>query len=244
MPVIRPRTLAERSLEEPGLSDPLWRYMDLMKFVAMLVKKGLYLARVNRLGDAYEGWVPELSEGQYEGFAKDWLMEKDRKLKAESKKAIERFFVSCWHSNDDESDAMWKLYDKGGAGVAVRTTVRSLKQSLAVATEKLHVFHVRYTGDGKNARRNSMLDACLTKRTPFKHEKEVRVILEEPETSGREDEEKERGFYVKCDTAKLIEKVYLAPTPHPSFEPVIKDVLEKYGIKAEVIQSGLNLKPE
>ena len=52
MPVISPDTLEHQSLEKPALADPLWRYMDFTKFVAMLVNKGLYLSRLDRLAVA------------------------------------------------------------------------------------------------------------------------------------------------------------------------------------------------
>ncbi len=39
------------------------------------------------------------------------------------KKIREIHFVSCWHENETESEAMWKLYLKSGDGVAIQTTV-------------------------------------------------------------------------------------------------------------------------
>lgn len=58
MPVTCPPTLEHTSLERPALSDILWRYMDFTKFVSMLVKKGLFFSRLDRLGDEYEGGSP------------------------------------------------------------------------------------------------------------------------------------------------------------------------------------------
>ena len=90
-----------------------------------------------------------------------------------------------------------------------------------------------------------MLRACLTKRMPFVHEKEVRVVWYKGEHSKslRKKDQKDSGFYVECNLATLIEQVYVAPTEDPWFVPIVKDILEKYGINAEVVQSGLNLKP-
>ncbi len=36
-------------------SQPLWRYMDFAKFVAMLFQNGLYFARADKLEDPFEG---------------------------------------------------------------------------------------------------------------------------------------------------------------------------------------------
>ncbi len=61
--------------------------------------------------------------------------------------------------------------------------------------------------------------------------------------SPRKKTELESGFYVRCRLATLIEQVHVAPTENPWFEPIVKNVLEKYGINAQVIQSGLKLTP-
>jgi len=43
--------------------------------------------------------------------------------------------VSCWHENETESVAMWKLYVSGREGVAIKTTVSSLIQLFSVGRE-------------------------------------------------------------------------------------------------------------
>jgi hypothetical protein len=36
-------------------AQPLWRYMDFAKFTSMLLQRGLYFSRLDRLGDPFEG---------------------------------------------------------------------------------------------------------------------------------------------------------------------------------------------
>ncbi|MGI4801337.1 MAG: hypothetical protein ACRYG8_46410, partial [Janthinobacterium lividum] len=43
------------------LEIPLWRYMDLSKFAALLQKRTLHFARADNLGDPLEGSVPKPS---------------------------------------------------------------------------------------------------------------------------------------------------------------------------------------
>lgn len=246
MSVIWPADLEHRTLTKPALTDRLWRYMDFTKFAAMLVKEGLYLARLDQLGDAYEGWIPKSPKKHYDGFFGAKYMERDRELKKQSPEFRELFYVSCWHANDEESDAMWKLYTKGNERIAICTTRCNLEDSLGDAPEELWLYEVMYAGpEGKPVHGGSMLRACMTKRMPFAHEKEVRVVWcnGEPLKGRRKKDELDSGFYVKCKMATLIEQVYIAPTENPWFEPIMKDVLDKYGINAEVVQSGLNLKP-
>jgi hypothetical protein len=73
----------------------------------------------------------------------------------------------------------------------------------------------------------------------------IRVVWRNsaPSKTLPKEDELDRGFYVKCKLVTLIEQVYVAPTETPWFVPIVKDVLVKYGINAEVVQSGLNLKP-
>ena len=246
MPVIWPATLEHRTLTKPALADPLWRYMDFTKFVAMLVNEGLYLSRLDRLGDTYEGWIHKSPKRHYGGFFGQEDMERDRALRKQSPAVRKLFYVSCWHANDEQSDAMWKLYVKGNEGIAIRTTCRNLQASLTDTPEELWLYEVMYAdSEKKPIHGGSMLRACLTKRMPFAHEKEVRVVWcnSEPSKSRRKKNELDIGFYVKCKLTTLIEQVYVAPTENPWFVPIVKDVLEKYGINAEIVQSGLKLKP-
>lgn len=44
-----------------SLPDPdtrIWRYVDLTKFLDMLSRRKLYFARLDRLGDPFEGAIP------------------------------------------------------------------------------------------------------------------------------------------------------------------------------------------
>jgi hypothetical protein len=50
------------------LDTVLWRYMDFTKFISMLVTNRLWLARVDCLGDAFEGWMPVPRAEDYDGF--------------------------------------------------------------------------------------------------------------------------------------------------------------------------------
>lgn len=177
MPVIWPATWDHRSLSKPALADSLWRYMDFTKFVGMLVNKGLYLSRLDRLGDTYEGWVPKSLKRHYGGFFGQEFMERDLKLRKQARALRRLFFVSCWHANDEQSDSMWKLYLKGNEGIAIRTTFRNLQASLGGAPEELWIYKIIYAdSEKKPIHGGSMLRACLTKRMPFANEEEVRVV--------------------------------------------------------------------
>ncbi len=229
-------------LEQLALAAPLWRYMDFTKFVAMLVKKALHLSRVDKLGDAFEGSFPDLP--RFLGLFDEQDRQRYCDMKRKSESARKFYYASCWHGNDGEMDAMWKVYVRGNEGIAIRTTVGRLKKALEDATESLWIGEVKYPEQHawEIVPDDPLLHACMTKRTCFKNEKEVRVIWHD-EDSQRLDCEGKDGKEIPCDLSILIEKVYLAPTKSTWFRPVIEDVLGKYQVNAEVVQSDLDAQP-
>lgn len=237
-----------KGLEQPALSDLLWRYMDFTKFMDMLVTKKLYLTRVDKLaelGDKFEGSFPILSQNSRSGFFDKEYKQRYDADAAKSKKSRRFYYVNCWHGNDCESDAMWKIYVKCNQGIAIPTTVRQLKTSLEEASESMWLAKVKYPPkyEWKNLPDNPTLHAYLTKRKSFKHEEEVRVIWHD-EAAERSHRAGQIGKRVKCDLTKLIEKVCLAPTNSPTetrwFKSLVKAVLKEYNIKADVVPSDLS----
>jgi hypothetical protein len=242
MPVTYPNTLEAHSLERPTLSQPLWRYLDFTKFLAILVNHGLYMSRLDRLDDKYEGWIPDTPRAKYRGFFQEEDFVRDQRLGKRAARLRKAFYVNCWHANDEESDAMWKIYARGDYGVAIRTTRRHLSAALKDAAENVSLYRVDYTDQARRPTHGgSVLRACLTKRRAFKHEKEVRLIWQR-DTSDGPGGSRERstdGFYVHCDLGQLLEGVRVAPTSKPWFTPVVRDILQKYEINPEVWPSAL-----
>src|SRR5687767_1976544 len=104
---------------QESTADPdtrIWRYLDFTKFVYLLDSRALFFARVDTLQDQFEG---SFSEANAELRAKAFrekphlgdLYEKFRRTMEERRKAT---YVSCWHINEYESFAMWKIYLKSG----------------------------------------------------------------------------------------------------------------------------------
>jgi len=246
MPVESPATLEHRSLTQPALSDPLWRYMDFTKFTAMLVNRGLYMSRLDRLGDAHEGWIPDTPRSKYCGIIQDELFTRDQQLRKNAAKLRKAVYVNCWHANDEESYAMWKLYIRGDNGVAIRTTCSRLRAALERTDKNLSLYCVMYADQAKRPTHSgSMLRACMTKRPAFAYEKEVRLVWQRDTADGQRASRKRQvdGFYVQCDIDQLLDKVNVAPTCNPWFTPIVKDILQRYRVKTEVFQSALDLPP-
>jgi hypothetical protein len=246
MPISYLHTLETMGLERPALPDQLWRYMDFTKFAAMLENCGLYMSRLDRLGDAYEGWIPETPRARYRGLIQEEFFRRDRELRKQAPKLRKCIYVNCWHANDDESYAMWKLYVTENKGIAIQSTCRRLRDALKQTAESLSLYKVMYADQSEEpVHGGSMIRACLTKRPAFSHEREVRLVWWPERATGRRSKEAgvADGFYVPCDLDTLIERVLVAPASHDWFYTKVQEVIKKYGVNTEVVQSTLDLPP-
>ena len=88
----------------------VWRYMDFTKFVSMLEHGGIFLPVVAQLGDPFEGSYARGNEILRPLVYRH--IKNEYNLSAGEMVQRLRWFVpaSCWHSNKQESAAMWKLY--------------------------------------------------------------------------------------------------------------------------------------
>src|SRR5258708_7274968 len=87
-------------------SIALWRYMDLPRFVAVLSAQPLLLTRADLLADPFEGTITALAESGSERLSSDWAFE-DQRTRITMRNQV---YVSCWHADNSESEAMWRLY--------------------------------------------------------------------------------------------------------------------------------------
>jgi hypothetical protein len=126
---------------------PIWRYMDLTKFVAMLVSKTLWFAKTRYLEDKYEGFA-QAKAGEMpvnDDFAKcitrttgegvtdaisltQAMVDISRSSAACFENAEEHLYVNSWCAGA-ESMAMWEIYGSNGCGIAVKSSVGQYRQS-------------------------------------------------------------------------------------------------------------------
>src|SRR4051812_23990948 len=117
----------------------------------MLDSGSLYFARVDTLGDPFEGTYPRALDSSITpatlteaNVTPEWskLIQHQRSMDRGNRHNV---YVNCWHVNEGESDAMWKLYLKGSEGIAIRTTVGRLCQSFdPTAPELIQVGRMKY----------------------------------------------------------------------------------------------------
>lgn len=164
----------------PQPPDPkvkVWRYITLAKFVALLQANALNLSRLDQMADPYEGTTTRRTAAGIDAYLKRLGSERGFHEVADAyRKTRASMFVSCWHANEHESEAMWRLYCGTGGGVAIQTTYARLVESVADQHD-VYVGLVQYV-DYEDA---SFPDAnafypVMHKRASFAHEREVRLV--------------------------------------------------------------------
>ncbi|MGJ0490725.1 hypothetical protein [Methylobacter sp.] len=228
-------------LEIEGLDNEmiLWRYMDLAKFVSLLEKEAIWLARADTFGDKHEGRFPdemrEYIEKAYENFGDD--------NKSPVKDAsdfqdylLKNTFISCWHHNLDENMVMWEIYGKDKNAVAIQTTVENLANNIdssGLFGYSLMMKNVEY----KNADEITgvlLYEECFfRKRQHFSFEKEVRISLD---TYSRLNPTKVTpyGYELSVFPNGMIQKVLIHPDSSNWFCDVVNSITSKYQLHAPV----------
>ncbi len=220
----------------------IWRYMDFTKFVSLLDKSALFFTRVDKLGDPFEGSCPEKVIKFWEkkvGVEYQWgFYEHLNKFTA----------VNCWHLNEYESAAMWKMYLKSNEGIAVQSTFKRLKDSLRDKEHDIFLGKVKYINYSKLVDPVEVFThPVLYKRKIFRHEQELRAVIRKlPKRrffSPRSKPTIGEGIYVPVDLKVLIDKIYLAPISLTWQSELLKSLVAKYQIDKEVVQSSMDDKP-
>jgi hypothetical protein len=234
------------------MTTSLWRYMDFTKYVDLLEMRSLYFCRSDKFEDPYEGiphpsFIEEQRQALWNALSFDWGLALDTwnglELKNRYELARSRILVSCWHENEVESAAMWKLYLTGSEGVAIKSSRNRLEKAIdknceaTVARIKYVDFNTPLQGDWlANMRIDPALRPFILKRGSFSHEREVRAIIqvEEPPSHGK-----------RCtvNTEELIESTYVSPTAPSWFCDLVESVNRRYGMITKVVQSKLYERP-
>ena len=247
--------------KRPTPETVLWRYMDFSKFVALLKDGALYFARADHLGDAFEGarglaqreeeWKAYCLEyfrkairtapGQTEEISVERIDEEAERLyrdfEAVGKREIQNSFVSCWHANEGESEALWRLYSPPpSAGIAVRTEFGALDRALDDSF-CIKFGHIQYVNFAE--RFAGTYDRIFWKRDSLSHEAEVRAVT----TKDWQNSSNELGVLVPLDMSLAISSVVTSPFAPRWFDAVVRETMQKFGLEVPVQSSELLAEP-
>jgi hypothetical protein len=228
----------------------IWRYLDFTKFIALLDSQSLFFSRSDKLGDPFEGSYPKgsiaIRENSYRNHFKDSDLDKLLNLLRSASDTWRKFVtINCWHMNNHESAAMWKLYLKSNDGIAIQSTYQKLKKSI-IDERDVFTGIVKYIDyEIEVFKPGNLLIPFLFKRKSFEHESEVRAVTIIPSTINEKEngEPRVQGLNIKVNLNDLIENIYVSPNSQQWFVELVQSVINKFQYKFELLQSNLNATP-
>lgn len=144
-------------------------------------------------------------------------------------KIAKAVMVNCWHANDSESEAMWKLYSDDGKGIAITTNIELLKRAINPIHNdvRISIGKVKYIDffDLALNAEDCIVDGDilpLTKRLSYKHENEIRMYTT-PKFDIVTTEIEAKPYLLPIDPLVLIDMVYISPYAK---EPYISSTIE------------------
>jgi hypothetical protein len=233
----------------------IWRYLDFTKLVSLLDSSELYFPRADQFDDKFEGSTPRPLAIGRDLWGKQMVSDgKLRPMYAESnvlgegqKRSRGEKGVNCWHMNDQESAAMWKLYLKSDEGIAIRSTYKRLFKCLNESKYNLNIGTVKYIDYEKEGfPLNNGLYPFLHKRKSFEHENELRAIIWFKEGNNSKLLTKvdlTYGIGISVDLAELIESIFVSPYAPRWFHDLVESVVKKYNVSTNIHYSKINESP-
>jgi hypothetical protein len=235
----------------------IWRHMDFAKYLSLLDKQALFFSKVSYLKDPYEGThfhlLKEINPTGSEIFERftPQLLQKKADIKAICPALFkgQEFCVNCWHLNEEESAALWRIYMSGNEGIAIKTSLQNLKKQIESSSLKIYLEKINY-GFNRNCfsidyNKKTVLitpvDTVITKRKSFEFEKEIRAIVSLENNPELEPEvESHQGFMLPINLAEIIQEIYINPEAPNWYVDLIKSINTKYGISCNVKKSTLS----
>lgn len=226
-------TLAEikKRLRQPDdLDTPVWRYMNVGRFLWLLLQRQLWLAPLNSFSDTFEGVAPHTvrhalsSEFKPETYG--FAAETD--AMAALRAIRQNVFVSCWHLGPTESDVMWRSYCSE-EGIVIRTTYRRLRDSVGGLPVGLVDYADFSTYRGEY---DPVLGAWL-KRSEFSGDREIRVgyfsgwFKNSPLWPPSDDNRRTYGMPIAWPISRAIDIVHAHPKADYDYVVTLEEIARR-----------------
>ena len=216
-------------------NDPdtiLWKYLDLSKFVDLLLYQRLFMSRADKFEDQYEGTFSEPTFEEIRKLSKD-----NPEFLHQYKIHREKVVISSWHTNEYESFAMWQIFTQNNEGLAIQSTLGRIQNALAV--EKIHkqyIGEVNYIDYKKELIPfDDDFFPFLFKRKSFQYEREVRILSDLRDTNLVID----NGLKVDVDINELIQTIYIHPKSEKWYKNLVIDLVRRLGFDFNIEKSDL-----
>ncbi|OAZ04759.1 DUF2971 domain-containing protein [Flavobacterium succinicans] len=225
-------------LDNPNIKLPedpetiVWKYLDLSKFLDLLLSKKLFMSRSDKFEDQYEGTFSEPT------------FEEIRKLSIDNpdflnyyKTHREKVAISSWHINEYESFAMWQIFTQNSEGLAIQSTIGRLQKALSTEDHfQQYIGEVNYIDYKKEyIPFDDLFFPFLYKRKSFQYEREVRIISDVTQNNLTLND----GLKINVDVNQLIEKIYIHPKSENWYKNLVIQLVAKLGFNIAIEKSDL-----
>jgi len=210
----------------------IWKYLDLSKFLDLLLSQKLFMSRSDKFEDQYEG---TFSEPTYEEIKK--LATNNPDFLNYYKTHREKIAISSWHINEYESFAMWQIFTQNSEGLAIQSTIGRLQKSLDLETNfKQYIGEVNYIDYKKEyIPFDDSFFPFLFKRKSFQYEREVRVITDVSKQNIKLND----GLKINVDINQLIERIYIHPKSENWYKNLVIELMKQLGFDFDIEKSDL-----
>ncbi len=223
----------QQTLKLPEDPDTIvWKYLDLSKFLDLLISRKLFMSRSDKFEDQYEG---TFSEPTFEEMKK--LSVNNPEFLASYKTHRQNVVISSWHLNEYESFAMWQIFTQNSEGLAIQSTVGRLQQALAFEqVVPQQIGEVNYIDYKKEyIPFNDAFFPFLFKRKSFQYEREIRIISDLTPYKLKINE----GVKINVDIHQLIDKIYIHPKSENWYKDLVINLMQKLDFDFTIEKSDL-----
>jgi len=230
---------------------PVWRYMSFAKFASLITRSEIFMSRVDKFVDLFEGAVSretfsdtmKLLESDLE-LANRYSIDKANRNFLKEREFIwkwfndglPRAFISCWYLGRSESLAMWKIYGETHESIAIKSSVAKLMNAFPDDVDLLPVQYM--TPEEVKYPTSHRIWQFGFKRLEFAFESELRCV--------KFDTSKTCPYYghnIKVDLKNLIEEVIISPRAPYWLHQTITEFIDRFDLKVEVKESNISGKP-
>lgn len=210
----------------------VWKYLDLSKFVDLLLYQKLFMSRSDKFEDQYEGTFSEPT------------FEEIRKLSVDNPEFLDYYkthrqqvVISSWHINEYESFAMWQIFTQKSEGLAIQSTLGRIQESLQSEKDyEQHIGEVNYIDYKKEyIPFENAFFPFLFKRKSFQYEREIRIISDMTPYNMKID----NGVKIDIDICRLIEKIYIHPKSENWYKNLVIELVKRLGFNFDIEKSDL-----
>ena len=181
-----------------------------------------------------------------------------KNLEVTYESGTKRTCVSCWHQNNVESEAMWKLYTDSNKGVAIKSNISLLRKAININNNiPVMIGKVQYI-DYFDA---SLADLDFSnwensggffKRKEYSHENEIRIchkpfvdpslmqhfVLDSMSEGKAWNGFEIKPFELKINPLELIEEIIISPYIKEPFASSVVAICKKYNIPENKVRKS------